>query len=51
MNLIYKEDESGSVSGYLARSDIDIQLYIRLDNSLPPAPENNKTALIILRSK
>ncbi|KAA6391797.1 MAG: hypothetical protein EZS28_012676 [Streblomastix strix] len=47
INLMSKEDESAAVVGYLARSGLDINMYI---NNAPLLEKDNKTVQIILRN-
>ncbi|KAA6402261.1 MAG: hypothetical protein EZS28_002207, partial [Streblomastix strix] len=46
INIISKEDESDTVIGHLARSDLMIEVYI---NNAPLQEKDNKTVQIILR--
>ncbi|KAA6398400.1 MAG: putative serine/threonine-protein kinase PLK4 [Streblomastix strix] len=46
INLMSKEDESATVVGYLARSDLEIKMYI---NNAPLLEKDNKTVQLILR--
>ncbi|KAA6387670.1 MAG: hypothetical protein EZS28_016803, partial [Streblomastix strix] len=46
INLMSKEDESAAVVGHLARSDLDINMFI---NNAPLQEKDNKTVQIILR--
>ncbi|KAA6359634.1 MAG: hypothetical protein EZS28_044839, partial [Streblomastix strix] len=47
INIISKEDESAAVVGHLARSDLDINMYI---NNASLLEKDNKTMQIILQS-
>ncbi|KAA6385783.1 MAG: hypothetical protein EZS28_018691 [Streblomastix strix] len=47
INLMSKEDESAAVVGYIARSGLEINMYI---NNAPLLEKDNKTVQLILRN-